>query len=246
MLRCIKPFIFRPRLVIPQMRFEVCTVCNNKCMYCAHQHAMDDFPRYQMSIEQVKEFIKATKESGYWIKELYIHGLGEPTLWKNFNEGVQLLGRSGCIGRIFVTTNGANIQRIAPETWRHIYAMFFSVYAQTGRKIADALKAERKGQIILSDMQTFRPFVVKRYPGTLPANCGCPGPMYCDGKVYFYCGPSGWQPSVLLGESQEYSVVKRDYMSAYKSGVTGNMTRCEYCFVNFKIDLESKPHTFVP
>ena len=125
------------------------TVCQNRCKECITASIMADYPGYQMSMDQVRAFIQTLKESGYWIDQLHLNGLGEPTLWKHFNEAIPLLGSCGHIGHISVVTNGKSLHLVSKRAARYIHTFMLSAYPGPELvRINDALK--EKGVPVLN------------------------------------------------------------------------------------------------
>jgi molybdenum cofactor biosynthesis enzyme MoaA len=115
-------------MIIKQMKLEVSSLCNNHCELCAHHGLISYAPNYQLQLNDLKYFLKVTEESNYFIENIRIHGPGEPTLWKYFNEGIELLSKSKAIGSIFVATNGFLLKNIADTSFRKISEMRVSIY----------------------------------------------------------------------------------------------------------------------
>lgn len=113
---------------IRQIKCEVQSFCQNDCEMCAHGDQRKAFPEYQLSLEDLHNFLNATQKSGYYIDNLRIHGPGEPLLWKFFNQGVQMIKESDVVGTIFVATNGIFLKNISDTAWDCIDEMRVSIY----------------------------------------------------------------------------------------------------------------------
>ena len=68
----------------------------------------------------LKRFLFFTKESNYFIREVFLHGPGEPTLWKNINEGIRILHDFDRIGLVGIVTNGASLELIEEKNFDYI------------------------------------------------------------------------------------------------------------------------------
>lgn len=207
---------------------------------------MERFHGYQLSLDQVDEFIQQTRRSRYFIRELHIHGMGEPLLWKHFNVGVQRLAHSGIIGRILVISNGQLLDRIEAATWRDIYLLAVDVYPN----MPHALRIEEAahlhpGQVHINRITTFCLRVTNRHPHTIPCRCGCPGPMYADGRIFFQCGPGMFEAARLTGENPMDLAhpIGPDYLKEFDQHEIGCMALCEYCNSNTRIETTRIPHT---
>jgi hypothetical protein len=178
-------------------------------------------PGYQLSLDELKAFIRHTEESNYFIENVLINGPGEPTLWKHFNEGVRRLYESPAIGNIQLITNGQSFDRVDDETWQYISLVWVSVYPSSKVTTFDQVSAmsRRYGfHLILFDKIEFRVHPEHAYSNSLPAQCSCHGPMIYGNRVYPYCGPTGVGAAKLKGEpfldSPKYSrEVGPDYLA---------------------------------
>jgi hypothetical protein len=216
---------------------------------------MKKLPNYQLSLALVREFIEYTRQSGYYIKNLNIHGIGEPLLWTHFNEGVNLLAESGVVGRIVITTSGDFLDRIQDKTWKNIYLVKVSLYPHfKKRDMLDVMRKRWEEKISILNTDSFSAFPKKRYPETRNGICYCPGPMYYDGMICLSCGPVVFNSYTLaLSDpdrpnmyvpSTPIGVNYLKYLEDAKKDVIGRMNLCEYCQANGSIAsiLESEKH----
>ena len=243
-LRCAKAAVFyRPKTIVPMMLFQTNAVCNLACAECADRVAIKQWRGYQASLDQVKDFIEATRASKIWIRELHINGLGEPTLWKNLNEGLELLARSGCIGRITMASNARSLDRIESKTWRHIYQLLIAEYAEQNPAPIIAIKKRRGSQIGPIERTVFNRIPTQRYPGTIPCKCFCPGPMWLDGRIYLNCGPAAFEAAKWHGSELESVHCKTGYLDTWEPAMVGKLPVCEYCRTNTNIKTEQVAHS---
>jgi hypothetical protein len=221
---------------------------------------MERDPKYQMSLEQVRDFIRCTRASRYFIENLWINGPGEPTLWKHFNEGVRLLHHSGVIGNINITTNGKSLTRIDAETWKFLNRVQVSIYPDSDySSFAQnfAQQVHSRSVVIERIKDSFRIFPERRHEDSLPARCDCPGPMIYGDWVYFHCGPAGFGAAQLkeepffendaygsklgLGYLEEAQVEKTYGLDQPQR--TSRMDLCKYCWANYTISLPWVAHS---
>jgi hypothetical protein len=228
--------------------FEVCSVCQNDCEDCSNGGLIANDRKYHMSMHEVREFIRFTKLSNYFIQTLYINGAGEPTLWKHFDEGINLLYTSGIIGRIYITSNGLSLDRISEGTWPSIYSMHVSQYPHSAYETElGRLKSRYGFKIHLTPTNEFRERPTRRYPNTIPCLCGCYGPMVVYGKVFLYCGPPVFDAAKIMNvdiwkRHDLYSDLGHRYLERYDEKKIGNLDLCEYCWANQSIAMSVKPH----
>jgi hypothetical protein len=120
--------VIRGKTIFPEMYIEVCSLCQNQCANCLHSGAIQAQPGYQLSLEQLSAWIDATQRSGYFFREVWMNGPGEPLLWKHLDAGLQTLRDSGVAGAIIVVSNGQAMGRIDRAAWRNIDLMHYDVY----------------------------------------------------------------------------------------------------------------------
>jgi len=234
--------------IIKQMMFEVCSPCQNNCKFCTHSGLISNDPDYQLSIEELKKFIYYTHKSGYYIKRLKIHGPGEPTLWKYFNEGIKLLYESNLIKDIIVETNGGFLDRIHNSTWRYISEFFVSIYPESDCRLLKEKQKIYGDKIILNYKERFWKQPSRKYENTIPARCICPGPMFIKDKIFLYCGPPVFNAANLadtnIFENTElYTSIGLNYMDKFDENKMGNLKFCEYCWANANIEKEYVVHS---
>jgi hypothetical protein len=249
---------WRYKKVVPYVMLQVCSACQHKCGYCAHADLIQAAPGYQLSMEDLIEFISRTEKSNYYIESVTINGPGEPTLWKEFNEGVALLYRSRAIGNLRLTTNGQSLDRVDEQTWRYLSRVTVSVYPSSRITEFEHLKSRSRlygFYLTIKSQDVFRVHPDRCYRDSLPACCMCPGPMIYGRRVYLYCGPSAFGAAALKGEeyvnNPKYSrEVGLDYLHGVDTPVLYGgeslaimtMDLCRYCWANQSISLEQVTH----
>lgn len=228
--------------VIPRVLMETNAACNNKCAHCTADAMIRHNPAYQLSLEQLAEFLRATRESHYYIHELLLHGPGEVTLWQHLNAGITMLGESGHVGRIILTTNGAALQRLDRRAWHHVYYVMIDDYGTGPDPLLQVPAAYRwKCHRVRVDKFYRLPEAEDSFP--IPAPCGCSGPMYYDGHIY-HCGPPMWRAALLSGCAPTLlgAPLGRWYSDSFgpRDG-TGAMEICKRCSAN-----DRQTRTWVP
>lgn len=224
-------------MIIKQMKMEVASQCNNHCTLCAHRGLISYSPNYQLQLEDLSYFLKVTEASNYFIENVRIHGPGEPTLWKYFNEGIEILSQSKAIGSIFVATNGFHLKNIADNSFKKINEMRVSIYENfENHTLLKSLIEKYGAKINTQDMTTFRKVLLED-PADIPCDCICMGPMLYGKHLYYYCGPPVFDAIEYLGESIErhkylFCDVKPHYMKHYESKKKGNLSLCKFCWAN--------------
>jgi hypothetical protein len=209
-----------------KMYMEVCSPCQYRCTNCLHSGAIQAHPGYNLSLDQLRTWISATQRSGYFFREVWINGPGEPLLWRHLDAGLQMLRDSGVCGAIIIVSNGQAMGRVSAATWHNIDLMFYDVYP------ADTAKRSLpESRIYRMPVAAFRSRVTGRMVGTIPAKCICHGPMLLGGRVWLHCGPVMWDAARLAGADPVAGSVEvaPDYLRGYDQASIGAMPLCEYC-----------------
>jgi len=224
---------------IPMMRLEVRSACQYDCEMCAHGHQRKRFKDYELSLEQLERFLNVTRESGYVIGNMRIHGPGEPLLWHHFNEGVRMLKASGVVESVFVASNGLLLHKIEEATWDSLDELRISVYSDFNRqKTLEECQGKYGDKISLSPMDNFvvLPKGIED-EAPIPCQCMCDGPMLLGDRLFYYCGPPVFGAGHIMGrdvmEDPKLSVpIERGYMENYDRSLLGNMDYCKFCWAN--------------
>jgi len=232
---------------IKEMKFEVCGTCQNDCHFCAHAGMLTAYHGYQLSMDELRRFIDCTKQSGYFIERISMHGIGEPLLWKHFAEGIRTLKDSGVVGSIIVTTNGLLLDRLQDDVMAAIDSFVISAYPTLkDRSVVDRLARQYPGKFTVVEQTSFRAMLQKGYRNRIPCTCTCPGPMFIKDKLFLYCGPPVFDAARLKGVqvlqlSDLYVEMRPNYLDGSDDTRIGNMDLCNYCFNNANIHVLSYP-----
>ena len=164
------------------------------------QHFMSETRQYQMSVEEIAQFLEVSERSGYKFK--FILSGGEPLLWKNLKPGLQLLRASSVCKRIEIFSNATDIRRIDGEVMSLIDQLRLSEYSDNQDNIADLV--ERYGdKVRVVDRTKFWKNPKKAMKGVLPAKClNRHQHLYMDGKMWA-CPHSG---SIANGNGSKVTI----------------------------------------
>ncbi|MFC1524553.1 hypothetical protein ACFL6N_07165 [Thermodesulfobacteriota bacterium] len=233
---------------IRQMKCEVQSKCQNDCVLCAHGEQRRLLPHYELSLADLQKFLDVSRDSGYYIDDMRIHGPGEPLLWRHFNEGVGLMKDSGIIGSIFVATNGQLLEKITDDTWDCIDEMRVSLYSSFDRheKLHEIID-RFPDKVMVNKVDTFRTLPVAGEEASIPCRCVCDGPMLLGDRIFLYCGPPIFAAAHLfeenaLGNSELSVSVGRNWLDSYDEQRMGNMKYCKRCWANSNYSSEKVPH----
>lgn len=247
------------RLVIEQLTLGVCTACEYDCVSCSHQAIRYRFRRYQMSLDEVRTFIRLTESSGYRIEKLHITGPGEPLLWTHFTEGLRLLRASRAIGTLEIVSNGLAAERIEAEAWASLDKLWVSLYPETVhlRPALESLQHRHPDKIRIRQVDAFRPPVPGGTQLPIPCVCDCPVPMVFNGRVFYFCGPPVFDAAVtagvdLLEDATMSGPLREDYLNPPERWMplatvdrrrkTGSHALCRTCFANLNHAPASQAH----
>jgi hypothetical protein len=235
--------------VVERVFIETCSNCQNNCEECAHKDMMKYYPGFNLSIDELKRFIYYTKKSNYFIKQAWLHGPGEPTLWSNLDEGLKILKDSECIGDIFLWSNGETIEKIDEKTWENIDAMHISLYPFCkNKKNIIEIKNRYPDKIFINDSIVFEPLPQKKDKLKLiPCKCCTPGPMFIKDKIFLHCGPTVFRAADLMGINifdydDMFSDLKENYLDKIEDDTcfNRNFEICKYCHANDNINFKEK------
>ena len=226
------------RRFIPQVKWEVIADCQFDCRLCAHGDLRRGNIGYQLTLDQVRAFLAATRESGYLIGQISIHGSGEPLLWKPLGEALAAIKKSGVVCWTWITTNGLLLHRLGPEDISHLDCMEISLYPDNQK--ADAIRAivaDHRRKMFLLSSEHFVD-VPNKAAGKLPVpcRCVCDGPMLAGDRLYLYCGPPVFGAGKLMGRDPAtdlalWTKVAPNYLDRSRN-LTGRLDYCAWCWAN--------------
>ena len=236
-------YLFNSR-IIGRVFFEVCSDCQYDCINCGHSSFRSVYKNYHMSIPELNRFLYYTEKSNYYIREAYLHGPGEPTLWKNLNEGIKILHESNVVGGIGMITNGVSLYRIKEETFQYIDRIRISVYPDAKKNdFITYLQQKFPEKIKLEVFKQFMSKPNREYPDSIPCTCACPVPVFVKNN-FFYCSGTIFDAAKLKGVDvfdchEVYTELKENYLDNYS---IGNFDLCKYCISNGNICKQLKSY----
>ena len=229
----------KPRVTVNSFVFEVASGCHHDCVDCSHGELRKTTKGYQMSLEQVEKFMRFTEKSNYHIKELSIHGPGEPLLWKHLNEALPDLYNSSAIDSINILSNGRSLNRVKEKTWDCIDLVDISIYDDDDDYdlVLNELSQKNKQKLNIMRKVYFYPRVKKNEVYDIPCICIGQGPMQVGDVTFLYCGPQVFDAASLLDIDiydlkYLYVHTEEDYLSQHNPCNQGNMAICRHCWAN--------------
>ncbi|MBI3556006.1 MAG: radical SAM protein [Deltaproteobacteria bacterium] len=238
---------------IKDMQFEVCSPCQLDCKFCATGEMRVHDSHYQLSLEQLDRFLYHTEQSGYFIEKIWMHGPGEPLLWRHLNEGLRRLRASAAIGKIEIITNGTYLKRIEETAWDCIDIIDVNIYEdRTKIPLLERLQAFFGAEKIRPRAaETFKRVRDENFqPATIPGKCRCSGPMLYGDKVFLFCGPPVFGAALratkdLLADRSLWVEVGPNYLEGYDEKIAGTLDLCRFCWANENMDEVLEPHTSI-
>jgi hypothetical protein len=136
---------------------------------------------YQMSMNEINEFIDVCNISGY-IFDITLSG-GEPLLWINLNEGLSKLKQSTICNSIKIFTNALKIDKLNDNTIENVNEIRISEYGDNLKNI-NTLKQKYHDKIRTVKRTEFWPNPKEPILNSTPAECMNPEFMLVDGNIY--------------------------------------------------------------
>jgi hypothetical protein len=226
--------------IIDRIFLEVCSPCQYNCKNCQHSSFREVYKDYHLTLDELERFIFYTKKSKYYIREVCLHGPGEPTLWKCLNEGIEILHESEVIGGILIISNGASIGDIEEKTFEYIGKIRISDYPDVKENdLLSSLQKRFPEKIEMRGISKFSEMPNKKYIDSIPCSCECPIPMFIKDKI-FYCNGGVFDAAKLKGVNifdchEIYTDLREDYLDDFIPGKKRNYDLCQYCFCNQNI-----------
>ena len=215
----------------------VTSKCNLKCPLCAVKYIQKLHPDYEMSIEEVKEIIKSSKERNIHYGMIH-YGGGEPTVWSHLKEATDLFYESGITDHITLISNGNKPEKIFEIS--HMLPCYAISSTQANQEQLE--KFVKTGHKILYNNTQHVNLHTQPQSNTLPAQC-CNAydylnretnqVHYVNGKIYYCC--YALVISEIVGLTNDlYCDFKDDFISHFKDKKY-DKNICEYCLCNGKV-----------
>jgi len=218
----------------------VTSKCNLACPLCNQNYTMTQNKDYEMSLDELKFFIKSSQDRGLHYYMVDLSG-GEVTLWPHLEEGIKLLYDSKVCDKITLTTNGNNPEKII----RMSSMLDYWILSKTQATVEQIKKYEAfplTYKIYWNDVPHKNPL---NFPieGTLPAVCCCitdahwidyNGLLYLRGKIYYCILAFALKEKIGLIEDELVCDFTDDFLSKFKDKKY-DKKMCTYCLCNRKI-----------
>lgn len=154
------------------LSIKVTAKCQELCDWCGVKPWMHKNNGYQCSMDSIEKLVKYSKDAGYHFRQILYSG-GEPFLWDHIEQATKMILKSGITDAVRTYTNGLWINSDTLPELKRLSELFteiiFSLYwyntpqAELAKSYARIFKRENFVKNI--------PYI--KYPGTLPAECGC-------------------------------------------------------------------------
>jgi hypothetical protein len=203
--------------------------CQRNCPGCVTDQARKKFSEYDLSLDDLENFIKVSEDSNYRYDQLTLNGFGEPLLWSNLEEGVKMLARSKSIGDIMIRSNGMNTDAVTESLLDNIKELSVTKYKGTEKKL-QVLQSKFGNRVLILPDATF--IRLKGMEAPIPCNCRCSGPTIIGKWALPHCGP------VLFGTETVERLINAGKITKEK---TDNLTLDNFVEYLLEIDKSISP-----
>jgi hypothetical protein len=227
------------------LSIKTTSLCQMYCKHCTVIPWMQQHPDYHVSIEDIKNLIKYSKESNYKWKFILLSG-GEPLLWENLEEGTVLLYKSGITDNLTMFTNAMavnekNIGRIGIVI-DNLHNFRISAYKSNRKKIDYVVKKfGNRVNVVEREVRAIAP--TEPIKNSLPADCHCRAYSLVDGYIDA-CGPARTIlckiEGMFLGDDVKSVKLQKNFLDFYKEYPKYNRKICQYCISNSKVEKHLK------
>jgi hypothetical protein len=163
------------------MSLYVMSACQLSCQQCIMAPLMEKDARYEMSIQEVKDFLDSAERSNYQFH--YRLTGGEPLLWPHLLEALRLLRQSKSCLSLSIISNGIHAERVSDELIDLIDCLRLSRYLYNAQKV-DYLLSKYPDTVALAEKETFYQNPEAPVPGYSPVDCANPELMFYNNRVY--------------------------------------------------------------
>jgi hypothetical protein len=165
---------------------QVCSSCQRDCNGCATEQARKHFPDYELTLDDVDAFLRASHDSEYWYEKVWLNGFGEPLLWNHLEEGVKALSASNNVGGVYIRSNGIGTEKVTDAVLKNVAEISFSQYKKTKEQLTE-LRSKHGSRIKV--LQPARFIKLKGWEAPVPCTCICSGPSIIGRWALPHCGP---------------------------------------------------------
>lgn len=220
--------------MIEELTLYVTSRCNLHCEQCVMGNFMRENLGYDMSMQELDDFLLVTKESGYRF-DLIICG-GEPLLWKHLQEGLAAIHQSEVANKILIFSNAINIKNVTDDVMKYVNQLRISRYESNDENTQELIR-RYPGQIRVVERREFWHLPTQPIEGTLPQDCLTPERLYMKGKV-FACPHSAsvnGGKDELYGGQKLYVPLQKDYLNQMDKILEAQTNLCAMCISNTKV-----------
>lgn len=215
--------------------FWVTSFCNHDCPYCNQSEVRDKNIGYEMSLNELNNFIISSQTREFHYKVIELTG-GEPSLWSHFEEGLRLLSESKIADSITFITNGNNAQKVSEIAKLYAPEYYVSIQQATPKQVAIHRES---GNTVLWNTNPHKPVPKEPVINSLPAQCAVGqsfrgerqnGLLYLKGMIYYCCNaPANME---IVGQDQSCSISFDEDFVSYFSNKLFDKEICSVCLCN--------------
>jgi len=221
------------------LSIKVTSECQQICSWCPVKPWMNANPGYHLSMKNVNDLIKYSKESGYHWQFIMFSG-GEPMLWKNIVPAAKAINESGITDGIISYTNAMtadkDLEKIKAVA-ENVSMIKISVYDYNDDQVRK-LCVEIPEKVRLINRAYFNTIPDDPIPDSLPAECACSAYGMIGNRITlcsfmeFMVGYKGWD---IKDFSESFTTLKPNFLDDLKDKNPFRQQMCAYCFGNNKV-----------
>ena len=225
-----------------RMSVLVTNLCSGLCENCSQKGFRENYPPYHMSLEELHLFIIQCKKFGIKFEDMTITG-GEPTLWKNFIEGIIMIKESNITNCLTLLTNGhLNAPLKIKEVLKYIDVVYVSYYSFNRSGYDELMKMNgQEGVCFMEAIDWHMKRPVSPVKNTIPAICRARFMTFVDGKVYHCpnCFPNLLELDIMNDHPECYCPITDNWIEYFEEiqevSPRYNKDICGICQLNLNL-----------
>ena len=220
------------------MTLKATGACNLSCAHCSQSEWRTAHADYHMKTREIERLAARAAELGLSaFKTIHISG-GEPTLWREFEDGCLAIKEIGLAERIVVSSNCIDYNRLIAALDAGLVDRVYCQASNASRGGVEAIRRTHPARLSVGRRRIHKPRPRRLLTGVLPARCGCLRPAYFAGRVY-QCADI-WPNLARVGLSIDAprvwrSIEDEDWVSFLRAAQPARSIACRICVANRKV-----------
>ena len=223
---------------LDEMTLMVTGFCNLNCPYCSQGAWRKDYEDYHMTPPEIRE-LAARARALHLAPFSVIHVAGgEPTMWRNFEEGLAEIKSSGLGRRVVVSSNCIEYKRLSESLSKKL---IHRVYCQTSNASAEGIRfllsAHGENRVSIGRRTVHKPLPTSLLAKVLPAQCGCLRMVYFAGRVFQCAGayPHLSRLGASIDDPRVWCRLDENWVEFFRSYDVVSIDACRACLANRKV-----------